>query len=333
MCFTHQKQKNTLKLNLETDLKNKLITFKDKFNLLLKKDFISRNYEKLKKIKESKSKNNFQFSLDKIIIQNKLLNFNSSRNINRNPNKIFFSLNSYKDNNNVKKLNKANSLINIQNINISNMNNKKVDVNRIINEKKEKNKNYKKIKRHPLSNDITRIRNLYLNITSKHKSFNFSINSSINSSKSKKILTSKNKEIKKLKNNKDLAIKKELRKAFFNNYIKKEMNKEKLRNKNRINKSLYSFNEIYNKMFNNTKEKNILFLRLKKSYELSKDFSFLRNEKNLSNLSNKGIMNDLMTSGSINSSNEIEDNLELNPEEIHFKSVKYYQEIKMNEIS
>lgn len=333
MCFTHQRQKNTLKLNLETDLKNKLITFKDKFNLLLKKDFISRNYEKLKKIKESKSKNNFQFSLDKIIIQNKLLNFNSSRNINRNPNKIFFSLNSYKDNNNVKKLNKANSLINIQNINISNMNNKKVDVNRIINEKKEKNKNYKKIKRHPLSNDITRIRNLYLNITSKHKSFNFSINSSINSSKSKKILTSKNKEIKKLKNNKDLAIKKELRKAFFNNYIKKEMNKEKLRNKNRINKSLYSFNEIYNKMFNNTKEKNILFLRLKKSYELSKDFSFLRNEKNLSNLSNKGIMNDLMTSGSINSSNEIEDNLELNPEEIHFKSVKYYQEIKMNEIS
>ena len=330
MCFTHQRQKNTLKLNLETDLKNKLITFKDKFNLLLKKDFISRNYEKLKRIKENKSKNNFQFSLDKIIIQNKLPIFNSTRNINHNPNKIFFSLNSYKADNKIKKLNKANSLINIQNINISNRSNKKIEVNKVSN-LKDKNKKYKKIKRHPLSNDITRIRNLYLNITSKYKSFNFSINSSINSSKSKKILTSKNKEIKKLKNNKDLLIKKELKKAFFNNYVKKEMNKEKLRKKNSRNKSINSFNELYNKMLHKTKEKNILFLRLKKSYELSKDFSFLRHEKNLSNLSNKEIMNDLMTSGSINDSNEAEENLALNPEEIHFKSVKYYQEIKMNE--
>ena len=81
-----------------------------------------------------------------------------------------------------------------------------------------------------------------------------------------------------------------------------------------------------------TKEKNILFLRLKKSYELSRDYTFLRNEKYLSNLSNKDIMNDLMTSGSIDNSNETEENLMLNPEEIHFKSVKYYQEIKMNGI-
>ena len=120
MCFSYHKQKNTLKLNLETGLKNKLITFKDKLNILSKKDFISRNYEKLKRIKENKTKNNFQFSLDKIIIQTKLPNFNPSRNINHNNNndKFFFSLNSYKGDNKIKKLNKTNSLLNVLNINI-----------------------------------------------------------------------------------------------------------------------------------------------------------------------------------------------------------------------
>ena len=108
MCFYQKSlQKNTFKLNYEKNIKNKLFSFKDQLNLLSNKAFISRNYQKLQKIKENSSKNKLQFSSDKnsnlslkikthnkfdkkMRIVNDLINFNSSRNINKNLNQIFF---------------------------------------------------------------------------------------------------------------------------------------------------------------------------------------------------------------------------------------------------
>ena len=60
---------------------------------------------------------------------------------------------------------------------------------------------------------------------------------------------------------------------------------------------------------------------------MKKNFSFYKMKNIL--FENKGA-NALMTSGSFNDSFG-EDNLDLNAEEIHFKAVKYYQDIKNGE--
>ena len=168
--------------------------------------------------------------------------------------------------------------------------------------------------KYPLSYDFSKTKKLYLNITAKNNSLNFSMDSPINLTKPKKINLNKNKEkkINKAQNKDNLLIRNELKKIFFNNYIN-----------NRLNLSN-----------NNSKEKekkNRFFWRLKKSNK-SKDFSFFYQKNKSKNLSSKDV-NDLMTSGSIdeNENGKSEEKYwEINPEEIHFNAVKYYQEIKIN---
>ena len=356
MSFSYKThQKKALKLPNEIDLKNKIFSFKDQLYLLSNKDFISRNYQKLQQIKENSSKTKLKFSSynnninlsfkiktpnksnKRMVIQNDLININSykSKNIigNNENNKLFFSLPLGNENNEIKKLNKAKSLSNLRNINIVAKNNKSenkyklIDINNHIS----KIRNNKKITKHPLLNEFSKIKKIYLNITTKHKSVNFSRNSSINSSQSKNNFN-KNKEkykkINKEKKNDFLLIRNGLKKFFFNKYINNRLNKSYSREKR--NKSLNIFNDLYDKIIQQSKEKNRLFLRLKK-FNKSKDFSFSyhknRNTKK-NNISSKDY-NDLMTSGSIDQKSE-ENYLEINPEEIHFKAVKYYQEIKIN---
>ena len=372
---THQK--NALKLNPEQDLKSKIFTFKDQLYLLSNKDFISRNYKKLKKIKENTSKSKLRFSIDKkndlslkiknpnqfdkkMLIQNDLTNLNSSKFINRNKNNLFFSLSMNNEPNNIgnkkyikdqiytykeiknetKKLNKAKSLINIRNINIltkkkksENSNNKyQFDINKIIHKENNiinkdinKIKHNRKIAKYPLSNHFSKIKMLYLNVTTRHKSVNFSRNSSINSTHYKKINVNKNKNNQKKKES-NLLVKNELKKIFFANYINKKLNRST--SKGKKIKSLNLFNELYNKIIQKPKDKKRLLLRLKKANK-SNDYSFFHHKNlNLSKLE----VNDLMTSGSIfeDDLKDEENYLELNPEEIHFKAVKYYQEIQIN---
>ena len=352
MSFSYKThQKKALKLPNEIDLKNKIFSFKDQLYLLSNKDFISRNYQKLQQIKENTSKTKLKFSSynnninlsfkiktpnksnKRMVIQNDLINFNSykSKNIigNNKNNKLFFSLPLGNENNEIKKLNKARSLSNIRNINIVAKNNKSENKYKLIdiNNNISKIRNNKKITKH---NEFSKIRKIYLNITTKHKSVNFSRNSSINSSQSKNNFNKTkemNKKINKEKKNDFLLIRNGLKKFFFNKYINNRLNKSNSREKR--NRSLNLFNDLYDKIIQKSKEKNRLFLRLKK-YNKSKDFSFSYHKKRNTkkNISSKDY-NDLITSGSIDQTSE-ENYLEINPEEIHFKAVKYYQEIKIN---
>ena len=351
MSFSYKThQKKALKLPNEIDLKNKIFSFKDQLYLLSNKDFISRNYQKLQQIKENTSKTKLKFSSynninlsfkiktpnksnKRMVIQNDLINFNSykSKNIigNNKNKKLFFSLPLGNENNEIKKLNKARSLSNIRNINIVAKNNKSENKYKLIdiNNNISKIRNNKKITKHPLLNEFSKIKKINLNITTKHKSVNFSRNSSQsknNFNKTKEMYKIINKE----KKNDFLLIRNGLKKFFFNKYINNRLNKSNSREKR--NRSLNLFNDLYDKIIQKSKEKNRLFLRLKK-YNKSKDFSFSyhknRNTKKY-NISSKDY-NDLMTSGSIDQKSE-DNYLEINPEEIHFKAVKYYQEIKIN---
>ena len=366
MCFYQKKaKKNTLKINPEEkELKNKIFTYKDQLYLLSNKDFISRNYQKLQKIKESTTKSRLQFSLDKANnlsfkiktpnqFDKKLLLQNDSTNLSSFNNKIFFSLsmnnelnkiNNKKNINNkifthrndLKKLNKAKSLVNIRNINIISNNKKNVNNNYLLNINNNINKisHNKKIRKHPLIDEFNKIKMFYINLSTKNKSVNFSMNSSINSNQLKIIHVKKNKskdnnkKNKKEKNKKDnFLVKKELKKIYFDNYISKKLN-NKSSSKERNHKSRNIFNELYAKIIQKSKENNKLFLRLKKSNK-SNEYSFFNQKNKIKNLSSNNV-NDLMTSGSLEEDDfESEENYsELNPEEIHFKAVKYYQEIK-----
>ena len=353
MSFSYKThQKKALKLPNEIDLRIKIFSFKDQLYLLSNKDFISRNYQKLQQIKENTSKTKLKFSSynninlsfkiktpnksnKRMVIQNDLINFNSykSKNIigNNKNNKLFFSLPLGNENNEIKKLNKARSLSNIRNINIVAKNNKSENKYKLIdiNNNISKIRNNKKITKHPLLNEFSKIKKIYLNITTKHKSVNFSRNSSIYSSQSKNNFNKTkemSKKINKEKKNDFLLIRNGLKKFFFNKYINNRLNKSNSREKR--NRSLNLFNDLYDKIIQKSKEKNRLFLRLKK-YNKSKDFSFSyhKNRNTKKNISSKDY-NDLMTSGSIDQKSE-ENYLEINPEEIHFKAVKYYQEIKI----
>ena len=347
--FDKTHKKKALKLPNEIDLKNKIFSFKDQLYLLSNKDFISRNCQKLQQIKENTSKTKLKFSKDKdnntnlsfkiktpihsnkrMLLKNDLINYNSYKhgNIIKNNNKLFFSLSSRNEFNEIKKINKAKSLVNIRNLNIISKNKKNENKLMEINNNIHKIKNNKKITKHPLLEEFSKIKKIYLNISTKHKSLNFSINSSVNSSQSREIYKKINKE----KNKNNLLVRNGLKKYFFNKYINNRLNKSNSREKR--NRTPNLFNELYDKIIQKSKEKNRLFLRLKK-YNKSKDFSFSyhrnKNNRNYKNLPSKDV-NDLMTSGSIDEKSD-ENYLENNPEEIHFKAVKYHQEIKINNLT
>ena len=377
MCFSQKNlKKNTLKLSSEKSIKNKIFTDKDQLYLISNKEFISRNYKKLQKIRENTSKSKLQFLMEKeqnlslkiktpnhfdrkLLIQKDLMNFNSTKNKNNNSkNKIYYSLsgynasknelykkyindgiNTYKERENyIKKYNKAKSLDNLRYANLI-KNNKKhyynpllFDFNKMIRkESKNKNKNKRKNNKYPLSNDFFKIKMLYLNMTTKHKSVNFSKNSFDNSSKSKIMSANQSKErgkklnIEKLEGNNLLIIKK-FKNLFYSNNKNKRLNKSNSKQKKK--KSLNFFNDIYNKIIKKSTEKNLIFLRLKQLNK-SKNSSFLKNKNKTT--SSKDV-NSLMTSGSISEDEQKyeEKKLEINPEEIHFLSIKYIQEIKKN---
>jgi len=366
MCFSEKRnKKNTFKLCSEKNLKNKIFTDKDQLYLISNKEFISRNYKKLQKIKENTSKSKLQFLMEKeqnsslkIKSPNKfdrkllknLLHFNSTKSNNIHTNKNFYSLSmhnetkkelyqkyindeiyTYKDiEGNLKKFNNSKSLINksyidiIQNNKTIKKKHRIIDFNKVIS-KENDNRNKRKINESPLSNDYLKIRMLNINKTTNHKSGNYSKNSFINSSNSKKINENQSKEIEcKVKNEKkkgtNLLIMNKLKKIFNNCPINKRLNKTNSKYKKR--KSLYFFNDIFDKI----KEKNLIFLKLQK-IKKSKDFSFVGNRKK--NTASKDV-NNLMTSGSISEDDQKfeEKKLEFNPEEIHFLAIKYINEIK-----
>ena len=368
-------KKNTLKLSNEKSIKNKIFTDKDQLYLISNKEFISRNYKKLLKIRENTSKIRLQFLIEKeqnlslkiktpnhfdrkLLIQKDLMNLDSQKKNNNNRNKIFYSLSMYNEakkelynknineeiyaynerKNSIKKFNKAKSLDNLRNENLIKSSKKAqynhliIDFNKMVRkENKNKIKNKRKNNKYPLSNDFFTIKMLYLNINTKHKSFNFSKNYSDNSSKSKKMSVNQSKELgKKLNKEKveanNLLIIKKLKNLFNNTNKNQRLNKSN--NKYKKKKPLYLFNDIYNKIIKKPKEKNLIFLRLKKLNK-SKNNSFSRNKNKKSSSKD---LNNLMTSGSISEdAQKYEDKKnEFNPEEIHFLSIKYIQEIKKN---
>ena len=66
MCFSEKRnKKNTFKLSSEKNLKNKIFTDKDQIYLISNKEFISRNYKKLQKIKENTSKSKLHILMEK----------------------------------------------------------------------------------------------------------------------------------------------------------------------------------------------------------------------------------------------------------------------------
>ena len=370
MCFSEKRnKKNTFKLCSEKNLKNKIFTDKDQIYLISNKEFISRNYKKLQKIKENTSKSKLQFLMEKeqnsslkikspkkfdrkLLIQKNLLHFNSTKSNNIHTNKNFYSLSMYNETKkelyqkyindeiyaykdierNLKKFSNSKSLINksyidiIQNNKTIKKKHRIIDFNKVISKENDnRNKNKRKINEPLLSNDFLKIRMLNLNKTTNHKSANYSKNSFINSSNSKKINENQSKEIEcKIKNEKkkrtNLLIMNKLKKIFNNCPINKRLNKTNSKYKKR--KSLYFFNDIYDKI----KEKNPIFLKLQK-IKKSKDFSFVGNRKK--NTASKDV-NNLMTSGSISEDDQKfeEKKLEFNPEEIHFLAIKYIHEIK-----
>ena len=370
MCFSEKRnKKNTFKLSIEKNLKNKIFSDKDQIYLISNKEFISRNYKKLQKIKENTSKSKLHILMEKeensslkikspnkfdrkLLIQKSLLHFNSTKSNNIHTNKNFYSLSMYNETKkelyqkyindeiyaykdierNLKKFSNSKSLINksyidiIQNNKTIKKKHRIIDFNKVISKENDIiNKNKRKINEPYLSNDFLKIRMLNINKTTNHKSGNYSKNSFVNSSNSKKINTNQSKEIDcKVKNEKkkgtNLLIMNKLKKIFNNCPINKRLNKTNSKYKKR--KSLYFFNDIYDKI----KEKNLLFLKLKK-VKKSKDFSFIGNKNK--NISSKDLYN-LMTSGSISEDEQKlgETKLEFNPEEIHFLAIKYIHEIK-----
>lgn len=291
----------------------------------------------------------------------------SKNNYKNNNNNKYFNTNSkikkLKNNlNNLNKIQKNNSSLNMKNISIINKNNRNNktnsynNLNKKINRDKtpsgitrnniNKKNNFKKITKFPLSPGVSKRKSLNLNITTRQKSIRFSRSPSINSSTSNmnsninnnmshrndinnniENYFSKNKKcknrscVKYNQNNNDNSLfKNKLKKTFFD-YINKDINKSK----EKKNESINLFNKLYDKLTKKAfKEIKPLFKMKSKrssSYSNLNIFKYNYNNKNHINLINN---NDVATSGSINYSFQEE----LSSEEIHFKAVKYYQEIK-----
>ena len=275
------------------------------------------NNSKIKQLKDNLNKiqqneNNFSLNIKSILI-------GSSKNSNKNRSCINF----YKKNSKEKKTSG----------NTRNNANKK--------------NNYKKIGKFPLS-PYNENFNSFLLHTTRQKSICFSSTPSINSSytniisninnnisdkieikKKLEKYVPKEKEYKKKKviknnekkmNDNDL-FKKKLKKTFFD-YINRDINKSK----EKRNESINLFNKLYEQL---TKK---AFSDLKPLFKMKSKKSSSHSNKNNTkyNYNNKNDLirnNNVVTSGSIN--NSFQD--EMYAEEIHFKSVKYYHELKNSE--
>lgn len=224
------------------------------------------------------------------------------------------------------------------------------DLNKIFNKNKidtkitrnniNKNNIKKKITKYPLSPNISKLKNTNLNFTSRQKTKPFSRSPSMSSSLSNnninlsekieinEIIKNKNNKNKKnniIKNNDNNLFKNKLKKISYDN-----INKEISRYKEKKNDSISLFDKLYEKLSQKSfREIKPLIFRMKSKRASSySNLNVIKFEKNYNykNKIKKGFINnnDIITSGSINCS--LQD--ELSSEEIHFKAVKYYQDIK-----
>ncbi len=295
---------------------------------------------------------------------------NNTSNKENNNNKCFNSNSKTKKlKNNSNNLNKIqqnnNSSLNIKNISVLLGNNKnKSCINFNKKNSKEKNisgntrnninknnNNFKKINKFPISpynaninsllSNTTRQKSIFFSSSSSIKSINSSytnfisnlnnnISERIKNKKTFKKCISKDKENTKknvIKNNEkmneNISFKKKLKKTFFD-YISKDINKSKEKRNESINLFKKLCDQIGKEGFSDL---NPFFkIKTKKSSRHSnKDIiKYNYNKKNKDDIIRN---NNIATSGSIN--NSIHD--DIYAEEIHFKAVKYLQEIKNNE--
>ena len=260
------------------------------------------------------------------------------------------------DNINKTKFNKSNSVLNFKNININHRTHNKnkfcLDFNKIINKIKNKSgitrnkikkKNYNKTSKFYFSTGVLGINSLNLNLTTRTKTKCFSHSPSFNiSSSSGNLNLSENTKINKNKkignysseknkyNNKNRNISKNKDSILFKNKLKKTffkyINVDLSKSKDKKNDSLSLFDKLYSKL---TEKSLYPFLFKMKSKRSSSYMNILKYDKKNNKLKNDLInSNDIATSGSIN----ITLHDELSCEEIHFKAVKYYQEIKKNSL-
>jgi uncharacterized protein (DUF2132 family) len=409
MCFSPQKLKNQKEYyKLLYNKKIKEIVNKAPMHLVPNNELISRNYDKIKRIKKTFIENNYNNNSKigslfknnlKILnssctnkIQTKNLSINISNyknkennlissysfrkkilipfnNANNKDTKYFNNIN-HSNNTQMKNelsnlniINESNnnkSSLNIKNVSIiapnkSNNNENQNNSCIIISQKEPKMKknsistrnninkinNFKKIAKYPLSPHILNINSLLLNST-KQKSICFSNNPSINSSlsyiKSNMNNLSDRVELKKeieniIPEGKQCNFSKSVNKKIVDNNLLN--NKLKMsffnfinKSKDKRNESLKLFNQIYDKLAN-------------KGYNNKKPLFKIKSKKSSGNLkmyddyNYKGDLirnNDVITSGSLHSSFQ-EEEVDNCSEEIHFKAVTYFQEIKKNKES
>ena len=274
-------------------------------------------------------------------------------------NKKMKSKNITNDSTNKNKINNSISLLNIKNIN--DINNKigktkfYAELNKIFNKNKKNigvtrnniNKiNFmKKITKYPLSPNISKIKNANLNMTSRQKTKPFSrspsmssslSNNNINLSDKFEINENTNNIISKNRNNN--SKKKNVNKYADNNLFKNKLKKVSIDNiykdnsksKEKKNDSMSLFDKLYEKIaLKSFKEiKPLVFMMKSKRASSYSNINYIRYDKNYNykNKIKKALINsnDMLTSGSINCCIQNE----LSSEEIHFKAVKFYQDIK-----
>ena len=332
---------------------------------LLNKTHLNHTNNKNSSINNYNSKDNKLISSYSFISNSQTPNDNTKKNKNNSIfnntkiiNKKMKSKNTINDSMNKNKFNNSISLLNIKNIN--DINNKigktkfYADLNKLLN----KNKNnivtrnninkinfMKKITKYPLSPNISKIKNANLNMTSRQKTKPFSRSPSMSSSLSNNNINLSDKfEINEISNNNfsknrnNNNKKKNVNKHADNNIFKNKLKKGSIDNiykdisksKEKKNDSMSLFGKLYEKIaLKSFKEiKPLVFMMKSKRASSYSNINYIRYDKNYNykNKIKKALINsnDMLTSGSINCSIQNE----LSSEEIHFKAVKLYQDIK-----
>ena len=332
---------------------------------LLNKTHLNHTNNKNSSINNYNSKDNKLISSYSFISNSQTPNDNTKKNKNNSIfnntkiiNKKMKSKNTINDSMNKNKFNNSISLLNIKNIN--DINNKigktkfYADLNKLLN----KNKNnivtrnninkinfMKKITKYPLSPNISKIKNANLKMTSRQKTKPFSRSPSMSSSLSNNNINLSDKfEINEISNNNfsknrnNNNKKKNVNKHADNNIFKNKLKKGSIDNiykdisksKEKKNDSMSLFGKLYEKIaLKSFKEiKPLVFMMKSKRASSYSNINYIRYDKNYNykNKIKKALINsnDMLTSGSINCSIQNE----LSSEEIHFKAVKLYQDIK-----
>ena len=332
---------------------------------LLNKTHLNHTNNKNSSINNYNSKDNKLISSYSFISNSQTPNDNTKKNKNNSIfnntkiiNKKMKSKNTINDSMNKNKFNNSISLLNIKNIN--DINNKigktkfYADLNKLLNKNKKNigvtrnniNKiNFmKKITKYPLSPNISKIKNANLNMTSRQKTKPFSRSPSMSSSLSNNNINLSDKfEINEISNNnfsknRNNNKKKNANKHADNNIFKNKLQKVSIDNvykdisksKEKKNDSMSLFGKLYEKIaLKSFKEiKPLVFMMKSKRASSYSNINYIRYDKNYNykNKIKKALINsnDMLTSGSINCSIQNE----LSSEEIHFKAVKLYQDIK-----